>query len=49
MAALPKRVKRNEPLFVTYTAGEIARLRNMDLEEVARATSDNAKALFGLE
>ena len=49
LAPVPKRGKRNEPLFVTYTAGEIARLRNMDLEEVARATSNNAKALFGLE
>ncbi|MCP4668559.1 MAG: TatD family hydrolase [Deltaproteobacteria bacterium] len=49
LGPVPKRGKRNEPLFVTYTAREIARLRNMDLEEVARATSKNAMALFGLE
>jgi TatD DNase family protein len=49
LAPVPKRGKRNEPSFVTYTAGEIARLRNMDLEALAGATSNNAKALFGLE
>jgi TatD DNase family protein len=49
LAAVPKRGKRNEPLFITYTAREIARLRKIDLKEVANATSNNAKALFGLE
>ena len=44
----PKRGKRNEPLFVTYTAREIARLRNIPFEEVARQTAENAKTLFGL-
>jgi TatD DNase family protein len=48
LAPVPKRGKRNEPLFVTFTAQEIARLRNIDFEEVARRTSENAKALFGL-
>ena len=44
----PKRGKRNEPLFVTYTAREVARLRDMPFEEVARQTAENAKTLFGL-
>ena len=44
----PKRGKRNEPLFVTYTAREIARLRNIPFEEVALKTAENAKTLFGL-
>ncbi len=48
LAPVPKRGKRNEPLFVTFTAQEIARLRNIDFEEIATITSDNAKALFGL-
>jgi TatD DNase family protein len=48
LAPVPKRGKRNEPLFVTFTAQEIARLRNIDFEEVAQRTSENAKALFGL-
>jgi TatD DNase family protein len=49
LAPVPKRGKRNEPLFVTYTAREIARLRGIDFEEVAQASSNNAKTLFGLE
>lgn len=48
LAPVPKRGKRNEPLFVTYIAEEIARLREMDLEGVAHQTSENAKRLFNL-
>jgi TatD DNase family protein len=48
LAPVPKRGKRNEPAFVSFTAREIARLRNIDFEEVARRTSENAKSLFGL-
>jgi TatD DNase family protein len=48
LAPVPKRGKRNEPSFVTFTAQEIARLRNIEFEELARATSENARALFGL-
>jgi TatD DNase family protein len=47
LAPVPKRGKRNEPLFVTYTAKEIARLRNIDFEELARQTTENAGILFG--
>jgi TatD DNase family protein len=48
LAPVPKRGKRNEPFNVTFTAREIARLRNISFEEVALQTSENAKALFGL-
>ena len=48
LAPIPKRGKRNEPLFVTYTAQMIADLRNMDFKEVAHQTSENAKRLFNL-
>jgi TatD DNase family protein len=48
LAPVPKRGKRNEPAFVSFTAHEIARLRNIDFEEVAERTSENAKNLFGL-
>jgi len=48
LTPVPKRGKRNEPLFVTYTAQEIARLRNIKFEEVARKTAENARDLFGL-
>ena len=48
LAPVPRRGKRNEPFFVTFTTQEIARLRNMKFEDLARATSKNAKTLFGL-
>lgn len=48
LSPVPKRGKRNEPGFVTFTAREVARLRKMDLEEVARFTSRNAMALFSI-
>ena len=48
LAPVPKRGKRNEPLFVNYTAQEVARLRNIKFEEVAEQTSKNAKTLFGI-
>ncbi|MGM0425780.1 MAG: TatD family hydrolase [Thermodesulfobacteriota bacterium] len=49
LAPVPKRGKRNEPFFVTYTAQEVARLRGLSLAEVARQTTKNAEYLFGLE
>jgi TatD DNase family protein len=48
LAPVPERGKRNEPLFVTHTAQKVADLRNIDTQEVARRTSENAKRLFGL-
>ncbi len=48
LAPVPQRGKRNEPAFVTLTAGEIARLRQVDLKDLGRMTSLNAGELFGL-
>ena len=48
LAPAPFRGKRNEPLFVTYTARKIAELRNMDFQEVALQTSENTKRVFDL-
>jgi len=48
LAPVPKRGKRNEPLFVSFTAQEVARLRDIEFEEVARVTSENAQILFDL-
>lgn len=45
----PYRGKRNEPMFVKYTALEIAKLREITVEQLAEATSRNAKALFNIE
>jgi TatD DNase family protein len=48
LAPEPKRGKRNEPQFVTFTAKEIARLRKTDYDEVTLQTTKNAQILFGL-
>jgi TatD DNase family protein len=49
LAPVPHRGKRNEPAFVRHVAEEIARLREVPLESVARATTDNFFRLFGIE
>ncbi|MBM7606582.1 TatD DNase family protein [Metabacillus crassostreae] len=44
----PFRGKRNEPSYVKYVAEQIAELREMDYEEFAQKTSDNARKVFGI-
>jgi TatD DNase family protein len=44
----PLRARRNEPLFVKYTAEKLAEIRGMTFEEIARVTTANAMRLFGL-
>ncbi|MBN2034193.1 MAG: TatD family hydrolase [Deltaproteobacteria bacterium] len=48
LAPVPFRGKRNEPAFVKFTASEIARLRGIDFEALAEATTKNAQTLFKL-
>jgi TatD DNase family protein len=48
LSPAPKRGKRNEPAHVYYTAMEVARLRGIPFEAVARQTTENARILFGL-
>ena len=42
----PKRGKRNEPAYMKYTAENLAGLKEMSLEEVAKTTTQNAFELF---
>jgi TatD DNase family protein len=49
LAPVPFRGKRNQPAFVPYVAAEIARLRGLPLEEVARATTSNFFRLFAID
>jgi TatD DNase family protein len=44
----PHRGKRNEPAFLTHVAATVAQLRGLTVDEVAAATTSNAKELFGL-
>jgi TatD DNase family protein len=44
----PMRGKRNEPAYLAYTAQKMAELKGIELSEVARRTTINARKLFGL-
>jgi TatD DNase family protein len=44
----PYRGQRNEPSYVKLVAEQIAEIRGVTFEEIARVTSDNAKKLFGI-
>ncbi len=48
LTPVPHRGKRNEPAHIALVAAEIARLRAMSVDDVGRATTENARALFGL-
>jgi len=43
------RGKRNEPGYLKFLAEEIARIKEISVEEVARVTTDNAKIFFNLK
>lgn len=45
----PYRGKRNEPKYVKHVAEEIAKIRNVSIDEVAEKTAENFKVLFGLK
>lgn len=48
LAPHPYRGKRNEPSYVTLVAEEIARLKDLPVEEVAKITTQNAEKFFKL-
>jgi TatD DNase family protein len=49
LAPVPYRGKRNQPAFVPHVAAEIARLRDVPIDAVAAATSQNFFRLFGID
>ncbi len=48
LSPVPMRGKRNEPSYLLHTASEVAGLRGVTLEDVARITTLNARRLFGI-
>ena len=46
LAPVPKRGKQNEPSFLVHTAAEVARVKGVSNEELARATTANFYRLF---
>ena len=49
LAPVPRRGRRNEPALVKHTALEAARLREITIEELAAATTANARRIFKME
>jgi len=49
LAPVPHRGKRNQPAWVRHVAEEIAALREVPVDMVAQATSDNFFRLFGID
>ena len=45
---VPYRGKQNEPAYVKHTAAKIAELKNINVEELGRITTENAKRLYGI-
>ncbi|WP_066301989.1 TatD family hydrolase [Bacillus sp. FJAT-29937] len=48
LAPHPYRGKRNEPSYVKLVAEQIAEIKKIPVEEVARITTENAKRIFGI-
>jgi len=42
----PQKTGRNEPPYVKYVAEKIGQIKNIDLEELAKITTENAQKLF---
>ncbi|MBX3043393.1 MAG: TatD family hydrolase [Candidatus Kapabacteria bacterium] len=48
MTPVPYRGKRNEPSYVKYVAEKISEIKNIEIEEVIRMTTENAKKFFSI-
>lgn len=48
LAPVPMRGRRNEPAYLVHTVREIAALRGVSFEDIARITTLNARRLFGI-
>ena len=49
LSPVPYRGKTNEPAFMIEVAKKLAEIKNIPLQEVAVITTNNAKAVFGIE
>ncbi len=48
VAPVPFRGRRNEPLYVTEVVKKIAEIKGLEMEEVKKALSENARRQFGI-
>ena len=49
LTPVPFRGKRNEPIYTKYVAEEVARIKEISVEEVIKVTTENAKKIYGIE
>ena len=48
LTPVPFRGKRNEPIYTKYVAEEVARIKEISVEEVIKITTENAKKIYGM-
>lgn len=48
LTPVPFRGKRNEPIYTKYVAEEIAKIKEISVEEVIKITTENAKKIYNL-
>lgn len=48
LTPVPYRGKQNTPAYVKYVAEEISKIRQINLEELIKATTENAERFFGI-
>jgi len=46
LAPVPHRGKRNEPAYIPLVANRVAELKHIEVDEVKKITSENARKLF---
>ena len=48
LTPVPLRGKRNEPVYTKYVAEEVARIKEISVEQVIKVTTENAKKIYGM-
>ena len=48
LTPVPYRGKENQPAYIKYVAEEIAKIKNISLEEITKSTTINAERVFGI-
>ena len=48
LAPIPFRGKRNESSYVTLIVSKLAQIYQLSADEIAKITTENAKAVFGI-
>jgi len=48
LTPVPFRGKRNEPIYTKYVAEEVARIKEISVEQVIKVTTENAKKIYGM-